>query len=576
MQKHSGHFLDIVTRHVAIVAVARSYRREDLPHDCVAGLVLGIVTIPQAIAYAFLAGLPAEAGLYACLAPMVIYALLGSSRQLVVGPVAIAALMVAAAVGEHAAAYSDQYLAIVTVLSLQVGLLLWLLRALQLGGIVNLLSHPVISGFVNAAAILIIVSQLEAFTGIATTTDSGTVAQLVALLVSLGELDASALALGVASLVVLVIVGRYAPAIVRAKAGDHPVARVGPVLVAVAATVAVVAFNLDVETVGFVPPGLPVLTLPLADAALWWDVAPNALLIALVAYVESYSVGATLAARKKERLDSNRELIALGAANIGAALSGAYPVAGSFTRSSVNVAAGGRTPASVLVCAVVILVTLLWLTPAFAHLPHAALAAIVIASVWGLVDFHSIREHWRFYRPDVVTHFATLFGVLLAGVEVGLLLGVSISIVLFMRGSSRPHIAVVGRLGDTPHFRNVERYAVQTWPHIVAARVDESLFFANANQIESRLWTLSDASGGTTEHLVLVMSAVNFIDTSGLEMLHRLADRLTRAGIALHLCEVKGPVRDQLQHAATDDWLTGRLFRTTDDAFNALTEESAP
>lgn len=542
-----------------------------------AGLVLGIVTVPQAIAYAFLAGLPAEAGLYACLAPMVIYAFLGSSRQLVVGPVAIAALMVAATVGEHAAAYSDQYLGIVTVLSLQVGVLLMLLRLLQLGGIVNLLSHPVISGFVNAAAILIIVSQLGAFTGIDTApadgapSSDGAAARLVALVASVGTLDADALALGLASLVVLWLVVRYAPAVVRARSTDHPIARAGPVLVAVGATVAVVLLGLDVETVGFVPAGLPVLTLPLADPALWWDLAPNALLIALVAFVESYTVGTTLASRRKERLNSSRELIALGAANLGAAFSGAYPVAGSFTRSSVNVAAGGRTPMSVLTCAVVILATLLWLTPAFTHLPHAALAAIVIASVWSLIDFRAVVEHWRFYRPDVVTHFATLGGVLLAGVEAGLLLGVSISIVLFIRGSSRPHIAVVGRLGDTTHFRNVERYEVQTQPQIVAARVDESLYFANANQIESRLWALADAGRARTEHLVIVMSAVNFIDTTGLEMLHRLNDRLDKAGVALHLAEPKGPVRDQLAQIAPPNWLTGEVFGTTDEAFNALT-----
>ena len=571
LQEPKPGLLDQVARHVAIVGVLRSYRRQDLPHDLVAGLVLGIVTIPQAIAYAFLAGLPAQAGLYACLAPMVIYAALGSSKQLVVGPVAIAALMVAAAVGEHAAAYSDQYLAIVTVLSLQVGILLWVLRVMQLGGIVNLLSHPVISGFVNAAAILIIVSQLGAFTAIDVPTENGAAAQLAALASSLGTLDGATLGLGLASLVVLILVTRYAPAIVRAKSTDHPIARAGPVLVAAGATAAVIVMGLDVETVGVVPAGLSVLTVPWGDPALWWDLAPNALLIGLVAYVESYTVGTTLAARTKERLDSHRELVALGAANVGAAFSGAYPVAGSFTRSSVNVAAGGRTPVSVLSCAVVILVTLLWLTPAFEHLPHAALAAIVIASVWVLIDFRAIREHWRFYRPDVVTHFATLAGVLLAGVEAGLVLGVSVSVVLFMRGSSRPHIAVVGRLGDSTHFRNVERYEVRTWPHIVAARVDESLYFANANQVEGRLWALCGEGRAETQHLVLVMTAVNFIDTTGLEMLHRLNDRLDKAGVALHLCEAKGPVRDQLAHVAPADWLTGEVFGTTDEAFSALT-----
>ncbi len=554
-------------RHVPIIEVVRCYRRRDLPFDLVAGLTLGIVTIPQAIAYAFLAGLPAQAGLYACLAPMVIYAVLGSSRQLVVGPVAIAALMVAATVGEYAPAYSDQYLGITTVLSLQAGVMLWLLRLLQVGGFVNLLSHPVIAGFVNAAAILIIVSQLGAFTGVAGTGD-GAVARLFALFTSLEQVDGVALAIGVASLALMWLL-RQGAAVVGNATLAHPLQRSGPMLVAVVTTVVVAVFGLDVATVGYVPAGLPSFTVPVFDPGLWWALAPNAALIALVAYVESYSVGKTLAARHRRRIDGDQELIALGAANIGAALSGAYPVAGSFSRSGVNHAAGGRTPVSVLVCALVVIVALLWLTPWFANLPQAALAAIVIASVWGLMDFHSLAKHWRFYRPDVITHFATLAAVLAFGVEAGILLGVGTSLALFIRGSSRPHIAVIGRLGDRPHFRNVERYQVRTWPQLVAVRVDESLYFANANRIEGRLRALAEQDG--VSHLLIVMNAVNFIDTSGLEMLQRLTVDLARADVDVHLCEVKGPVRDQLEHVALGGWLTGEVFQTTEDAFNALT-----
>lgn len=580
-------------RRLPIIDVVRSYRRQDFPHDLVAGLTLGVVTIPQAIAYAFLAGLPAQAGLYACLAPMVIYALLGSSRQLVVGPVAIAALMVAATVGEHAPAYSDQYLGITTVLSLQVGVFLWLLRLLQVGGFVNLLSHPVITGFINAAALLIIVSQLGAFTGYAAP-EEVVVAQLgTAILTAVKEVEVVALvfvlvvfwfsldwilpelfnfvalAIGVASLALLWLLRRYGAAFVPKATLGPSLSRAGSMLVALIATVAVAVFGLDVATVGYVPAGLPSLTIPAFDAGLWWALAPNAALIALVAYVESYSVGKTLATRQQRRIDGNQELVALGAANIGAALSGAYPVAGSFTRSGVNQAAGGRTPISVLVCALVVVVALLWLTPWFADLPQAALAAIVIASVWGLVDFRSLARHWRFYRPDVIIHVATLVAVLAFGVETGILLGVCASIALFIRGSSRPHIAVIGRLGDRPHFRNVERFSVRTWPQLVAVRVDESLYFANANQIEGRLLALAERAG--VSHLLIVMTAVNFIDTSGLAMLQRLTADLGRTAVAVHLCEVKGPVRDQLEHVALEEWLTGRVFQTTDDAFNALT-----
>lgn len=558
------------SHHLPIVEVARSYRPQDFPHDLVAGLVLGVVTIPQALAYAILAGLPAQAGLYACLAPMMVYAVLGSSRQLVVGPVAIAALMVAATVGEHAAAYSDEYLAIATVLSLQVGLFLWLLRLLRMGGAVSLLSHPVIAGFVNAAAVLIVLSQLGPCAGIPSSRDGSPLSRAVALANSLDQVQLAALVISVASLSVLWLARRTGPALIRGAPAHHPIGRAGPVLVAVAATAAVAALELDVETVGFVPAGLPALTVPIFNAALWWDLAPNAALIGLVAYVESYSVGKTLATLTRRRIDSHQELVALGTANVAAAFSGAYPVAGSFSRSGINHAAGGRTPVSVLICAGAIVIMLLWLTPLFENLPHAALAAIVIVSVSGLMDFRAIRRQWHFHRPDAIAHVATFVGVLAVGVEAGLLLGVLVSIALFLRGSSRPHIAVLGRLGDTPHFRNVERYAVHTWPHILAVRVDESLYFANAGQIESRLSALA-ARSEDVRHLVLVMSAVNFIDASGLEMLQRLTFHLGDGGVALHLCEAKGPVRDQLDHVDVAAWLSGQVFRTTDDAFNALT-----
>lgn len=568
-----------IGRHFPVIGVMRSYRRDDLPHDLIAGIVVGMLTVPQAVAYALLAGLPAEAGLYACLAPMVIHALLSSSRQLIVGPVVIAALMVASTVGEHAPAYSDAYLGITTVLSLQAGLILWLLRLLQVGGIVNLLSHPVISGFVNGAAILIIVGQLAPLSGIGGTSPrlgDGAAAGLVSLAGSLAEVNPAALALGVASLLVMAA-GSSLPRLWRRgeSVTSHPLTRIGPVLLLVATPALVAILDLDVGVVGSVPAGMPSLTLPVLDAGLWWDLAPNALLIALVAYVESYSVGKTLASRQRQRIDSHQELLALGAANVAAAFSGAYPVAGSFSRSSLNHASGARTPASALVCAAVIVATLLWLTPIFVHLPHAVLAAIVIAAVYELADFRSVLRDRRFHRPDVVTHFATFAGVLLGGVEVGLGIGIAVSLVLFMRGSARPHIAVVGRRGDTPHFRNVERYTVRTWPHLVAARVDESLYFANADTVEDRLAELAVPEPGedpVVKHLLVIMNAVNLIDSTGLEMLKRLTLRLEERDVSLHLCEIKGPVRDQLSHVDIGEWLTGEVFGTTDDAVNALTE----
>ena len=555
-----------------MLGIVRAYRREDFAPDVVAGLAVTVVTVPQALAYAFLAGLPPQAGLYACLAPMALYAVLGSSRQLVVGPVAIAALMVATALAEHAPAYSERYAQIAVVLSLQVGLFLCLLRLARLGGLASLLSHPVIAGFVNGAAILIIVSQLASLGGLSKTPVAGLGTQLVALGGSLAAVDPAAVLVGAASLAALWAVRRHGAKLLPGARRDHPVSRTGPVLVAAAASAAVVFFDLEIDTVGVVPAGLPSFQAPFFDPALWWELAPHAALVALVAFAESYSVARTLASRQHQAIDANQELVALGSANIGAAFFAAYPVAGSFSRSSVNQAAGARTPVSVLVCACMIVLTLLWLTPLFAHLPRAALAAIVITAVWGLMNFRSLRDHWRFHRADALTHVATFAGVLVAGVEAGLLIGVAVSLALFLRGYRDPHIAAVGRIPGTPHFRNVERYAVETSPHIVAARVDGSLFFANADQVEARLLGL--AEGPEARHLVLVMTAVNFVDASALEMLRRLAATLRKRDVALHFSDAKGPLRDQLEHARLAEWLSGRVFETTDDAVSRLTDNA--
>ncbi|MBX3706320.1 MAG: sulfate permease [Pseudomonadales bacterium] len=555
----------------------KHYRQSDFSHDLIAGLVVGVITIPQAIAYAILAGLPAQAGLYACLVPMLLYAALGSSRHMVVGPVAVAALMVAAAIGTYGPRYGDAHLALSTVLCLQAGLFLWLLRLFQMGGLVNLLSHPVIIGFVNAAAVMIIVSQLSAFTGAGTGAAGDPLHQLLALPDYLRELSLPTFAMGVACLAALLIIQHRGIALLRRLGldlpDDHPVARTGPIVVTLLATIAVVAWNLDggsgVAVVGFVPPGLPDLVLPPFQWRMWIDLAPSAAMIAVVAYVESYSIGASLATRRNTRVNAHQELIALGAANIGAAFTGAYPVAGSFSRSSVNFQAGARTPVSSLVSAVVIVLTLLFFTPLFARLPHAALAATIVVSVLGIIDIGAARRHWRTHRPDSITELVTFGTVVGFGVEAGLLTGVALSIAFFVRQSSRPHIAQVGRVGTTGQFRNIRRHEVETLPHVAAIRIDENIFFANANQVENKLLKIVQRRPGTRE-VLLVCSAVNRIDISGLEMLHRINRNFAAMGVRLHLSDVKGPVMDQL--AATDfvNELTGRVFFSADQAMREL------
>ncbi|HEY5647335.1 MAG TPA: sulfate permease [Pseudomonadales bacterium] len=566
---------------IPILDVVQEYRRADFNRDLIAGLVVGMITVPQAIAYAFLAGLPPEAGLYACLAPMVIYAMLGSSRQMVVGPVAVAALMVAAAVGEYAQSGSDEYLGITSVLCMQAGMILWLLRLSNMGGVVNLMSHPVIMGFVNAAALLIIVSQLGPLVGISSDVQLNPLDRLVQLIESLGGMNPVALGLGLACGVGMWLIQRYITTWLRILGfrlpADHPVTRLGPLLVVVAAGLVVWAGDLHetagVAIIGEVPGGLPALTLPPFDWEIWVDLLPTSTMIALVAFVESFSIGTTLATRERTRINSHQELIALGAANVGAALTGAYPVAGSFTRSSVNYQTGARTQISSLVCMVVILLTLLFFTPLFTLLPHAGLAAIIIVSVFGLIDLRSVRVHWKVHRDDSVTQLVTMASVLVFGVEAGLISGVALSIAFFVRRVSRPHVAIVGRVGNTEAFRAARRYDVQTFAHVAAIRIDENLFFANTNQIENKLLKIVQRRPGT-RHVVLVCSAINMVDVSGLEMLYRINENFSRMGIALHLAEVKAPVMDQLEADNFVEHLNGTIYFSTDQAMRDLATQT--
>ena len=565
------------SRYVPIFSVIASYRREDLNYDLVAGLVVGIVTVPQAIAYAFLAGLPPEAGLYACLLPMVLYALLGSSRQLVVGPVAVAALMVADAIKDHGDQFSNDPIGIATVLCMQAGLLLWLLRIFQLGGIVNILSRPVISGFINGAVILIVISQIPALTGIPATPAAGPLFDFASLAERIRDAHAFTIAIGLASLLLLWLFPPLVKRLLPRRKGprkDSAILRTGPIFVAAGSILLVLVAGFETPSVGYIPAGLPSIKAPPFDLDLWIDLAPSAALIAIVAYVESFSVGSTLASRQRKRVNSHQELIALGAANLGAAFTGAYPVAGSFSRSSVNYAAGGRTPVSSIASALVILISLLWFTPLFQILPHAVLAAIIIVSVVGLVEFKDLKTHWRFYRLDVVTHVVTLASVLAFGVETGLLTGVCVSILLFIRRSSRPQITIVGRLGDSTHFRNIERYDAETWPKVVALRIDESLYFANANRVEDRVLKIVETHH-EAQHILLVCSSINFIDTSGLEMLRRINESLRSVSIKLHLSEIKGPLSDRLADTAFAQELSGQIFFTTDEAMQILDQDTA-
>ncbi len=567
-----------VGRWLPAVAWLRSYDRRLLGQDSFAALIVTLMLIPQSLAYAMLAGLPPQVGLYASILPLVAYAAFGSSRTLSVGPVAVVSLMTAAAVGEVAASGTPGYLQAALVLALLSGLVLLVMAALRLGFLANFLSHPVISGFISASAILIAAGQLKHLLGVSAS--GATVPEIGhALFAVRDQVHLPTLVIGTLATAFLFWVRKgLKPLLLRpglpARAADLA-ARTGPVLAIIAATAVVAGFGLaavGVRVVGVVPSGLPVLALPTFDAGLWLQLLPAAILLGVVGFVESISVAQTLAAKRRQRIDANQELIGLGAANVAAAFSGGFPVTGGFARSAVNFDAGAQTPlAGVFTAAGIALVALLF-TPLFHHLPQAVLAATIIVAVLPLVDLNNVGHTWRYSRSDFSALATTLVGVLLVGVEAGIVAGVLVSLLLLLWRSSRPHIAIVGQVPGTEHFRNVERHAVLCSPQVLSVRVDESLYFANSRYLEDRLYDLV-ASRPEIRHVVLMCSAVNFIDASALQSLELIVDRLHQSDVRFYLSEVKGPVLDRLRRSHLLDHLGAPVFLTQHQAMAALDPE---
>tara|TARA_R110002049_G_scaffold307712_2_gene509033 strand:+ start:4765 stop:6516 length:1752 start_codon:yes stop_codon:yes gene_type:complete len=564
-----------LSRYLPILDWGRRYDRANFSGDMVAAVIVTIMLIPQSLAYALLAGMPPEAGIYASIAPIVLYAIFGTSRALAVGPVAVVSLMTAAAVGNIADAGTAGYIAAALTLAFLSGVMLLLLGVFRLGFLANFLSHPVIAGFITASGILIAASQLRHILGIRA--EGHTLVEiLVSLGAHLGETNPTTVALGVSATAFLFWVrGGLKPLLRRAGLGPRMAdlgAKTGPVLAIVATTLAVWGFDLGrngVAIVGDVPQSLPPLTLPSFSPDLLSQLLVPALLISIIGFVESISVAQTLAAKKRQRIDPDQELIGLGAANLGAAFTGGFPVTGGFSRSVVNYDAGAETPAAGAFTAVGLALAALFLTPLIHYLPKATLAATIIVAVLSLVDFSILKRAWLFSRADFAAVTVTILLTLIFGVEVGVTAGVVTSILVHLYKTSRPHMAVVGRVPGTEHFRNVLRHDVETQPHILSLRVDESLYFPNARYLEDQLSGYAAEKDELTD-VVLMFPAVNEIDLSALESLEAINSRLKDAGIRLHLSEVKGPVMDRLQRSHFLDDLTGQVFLSQHEAICAL------
>ena len=558
----------------------RAYDRDTLVSDGVAALIVTIMLIPQSLAYAMLAGLPPEVGLYASVAPLLLYAVLGTSRVLAVGPVAVVSLMTAAAIGQHAVAGTPEYWAVAITLAFLSGVMLLAMGLLRLGFLANFLSHPVISGFISASGILIAASQLKTLMGVKAE-GHNFVDLSLSLLSQAGQTHLLTLSIGVLTLAFLFWVRSGLKPLLQ-RLGMKPraadvVAKTGPV--AAIAVTTLLTWGLDwqaqgVKIVGAVPQGLPPFTLPLWDPGLWQALLVPALLISVVGFVESVSVGQTLAAKRRQRIEPDQELVALGSSNLSAAFTGGFPVTGGFARSVVNFDAGARTPAAGMFTAAGITLASLFLTPALYYLPQATLAATIVVAVLSLVDVSILRKTWNYAKSDFLAVLATLVATLTVGVETGLVVGVGVSLALHLYRTSRPHMAEVGLVAGTEHFRNVQRHAVMVSPRVLSLRVDESLYFANSRALEDRI-NNAVASRPWLEHVVLQCSAINDIDASALESLEAVDLRLRGAGVRLHLSEVKGPVMDRLKNTGFLHDLSGRVFLTHYQAIHELSPEVA-
>ncbi|WP_171212335.1 SulP family inorganic anion transporter [Ruegeria sp. HKCCA5426] len=570
-----------IGRYFPVLDWGRTYSRSALSNDLFAAVIVTIMLIPQSLAYAMLAGLPPEAGLYASIVPIMLYAVFGTSRSLAVGPVAVVSLLTASVIGQVAEQGTAGYAAAARTLAMLSGGFLVLMGVLRLGWLANFLSHPVIAGFITASGILIATSQLKHILGIEA--HGHTLPEMLGSILShLSQTNWVTVAIGTSATLFLFWVRSFLrPTLTKLRTPPllaDILTKAGPVFAVVATTVSVWAFDLadqGVLIVGAVPQSLPPFTVPSLSFDLIEALLLPAILISIIGFVESVSVAQTLAAKRRQRIDPDQELIGLSAANLGAAFTGGFPVTGGFARSVVNFDAGAETPAAGAFTAIGLAVAALALTPLVYFLPTATLAATIIVAVLGLVDLSILKKTWSYSCADFVAVAATILLTLLFGVEVGVASGVVLSVLLHLYKTSQPHVAEVGLVPGTQHFRNIKRHAVLTDPRVVNLRVDESLYFVNARFLEDYIQSRV-TEGCTVRHVVLMCSAVNEVDYSALESLESINLRLADMDVGLHLSEVKGPVMDRLRRSRFLEGLNGQVFLSQFDAWDHLARSPQP
>ena len=554
----------------------KQYSREHVAADLIAGLVVAVLVIPQSLAYALLAGLPPQAGLYASIFPVIAYALLGSSMTQSVGPVAITAIMTFSLLSPLATPGSPHYLVLAASLSLVSGVLVLASGLLRLGFLSQLLSRPVVSGFISGSAILIVISQIKFLLGLKVS-GSNTWQTLSSILENLPRANLTTLWVAGTALLVLYVSRTWlSSALGRVgmfSRGSMSLVRLMPLIVVASATMMVSAFDLDhrygVAVVGAVQEGLASFTFFVPELDSLRVLIVPALILAFIGMVQNITMAQALAVKRRERVDSNRELVGLGVSNIVAAFYGGMPVGGGLSRTAVNLAAGAQSPLASIVTGAAMLGFMAAGTHWFARLPLAVLAANIMIAAVSMIDIKAFRQAWSYDRADALALLGTGVGVFLLGLEFGIVLGIGFSLATLLVRASTPHIAVIGRIVGTEHFRNIERYGVETIPGVLFVRIDESLFFGNLSTIELRLSSELDKAPDTHD-LVLIMSAVNRVDTTAMEVLTDLNCDLDSRGIRLHLAEVKGPVQDRLVNSPLWKTLTGDVHLSVNKAFEVL------
>ncbi len=545
-----------------------SYRRQNLRGDLVAGMTTAVMLIPQAMAYAMLAGLPPVTGLYASIVPLVLYALLGTSRELAVGPVAMVSLLVATGVAPLADTGTELFVAYAILLSLMVGALQLSMGVAKLGFLTNFLSHPVLSGFTSAAALIIGFSQLKHLLGLNIPRSHHVHEILWHALKELGQVHVITLVVGAASIALLLLFKRVSKQFPAALA------------VVVLGTAAVWLLGLHqhgVRIVGEVPAGLPAPQLPHLDVEAMRALLPTAVTIALVGFMESIAVAKAFAKRARYEVDANQELVGLGVANLGGAVFQAYPVTGGFSRTAVNAEAGARSGIAPLITAAVVATTLLLLTPLFYYLPKSVLAAIIMTAVFGLVDVKEARHLWHVKREDLALLGITFAATLSVGIEQGILVGVGASLLWFVVKATRPHFAVLGRIPGTREYRNVQRWPdAEPAPGVLALRIDAQFYFGNVSFLKETVRALEGVQAAAVRAVVIDATSVNNLDSSADAALHELLDDYTERGVVLYFAGTKGPVLDVMKRSGFHARLGGtRFFLNVADAVDAAASDTA-